>query len=332
MELLSPTDWTEYELIDTGNREKLERFGKHILIRPEPQAVWQKSLPESEWEKISHARYVRMKGNKTSPDEHERGSWIRKPKMPDQWTIGYKYKQMSLNFRLGLTAFGHIGVFPEQAVNWNYVYDLVTQNAKRKTQNAKIKTGIESADSSRVPRPASPDDASRVPRPASRVLNLFAYTGGTSLAAKAAGADVVHVDSVKPVITWAKEMMTASGLDNIRWVVEDAMNFVRREVKRGNQYDGIILDPPAYGRGPDGEKWILEDSIDEIIAISKQLLEPDHGFFVLSLYSMGFSALIPENLVKTRFGNIPGMQSGEFYFDDKAKRKLPLGTFLRFAK
>ncbi|MEI7726984.1 MAG: class I SAM-dependent methyltransferase [Bacteroidota bacterium] len=306
MEILTSTDWTEYELIDTGNREKLERFGKYILIRPEPQAVWQKSLPESEWEKISHARYVRVKGKKTAGDEYERGSWVRKPKMPDQWTICYKYRQMNLNFRLGLTAFGHIGVFPEQAINWNYIYEQI--NRKSKIENRKSSTDV------------------------SRVLNLFAYTGGASLAAKAAGADVVHVDSVKPVITWAKEMMEASGLDNIRWVVEDAMNFVRREVKRGNLYDGIVLDPPAYGRGPDGEKWILEDSIDEIIAICKQLLEPEHGFFVLSLYSMGFSALIPENLVQTRFGTLPGLQSGEFYFPDRAKRKLPLGVFLRFAK
>jgi 23S rRNA (cytosine1962-C5)-methyltransferase len=315
MEILTSTDWTEYELIDTGNREKLERFGKYILIRPEPQAVWQKSMPESEWERLSHARYVRVKGKKSAGDEFERGSWVRKPKMPEQWTIGYKYKQMQLNFRLGLTAFGHIGVFPEQAINWNYVYDIITQNAKRGTE----------AIPSPVTRHPSP-----VTRHPSRVLNLFAYTGGTSLAAKAAGADVVHVDSVKPVITWAKEMMVASGLDNIRWVVEDAMNFVRREVKRGSLYDGIILDPPAYGRGPDGEKWILEDSIDEIVAISKQLLVPENGFFVLSLYSMGFSALIPENLAKTRFGDVPGMQSGEFYFEDKGKRKLPLGTFLRF--
>jgi 23S rRNA (cytosine1962-C5)-methyltransferase len=312
MEILTSADWTDYELIDTGSREKLERFGKYILIRPEPQAVWQKSMPESEWEKLSHARYMRIKGKKTSAEEGERGSWTRKPNMPDRWNIAYRYRQMNLNFRLGLTAFGHIGVFPEQAINWNYIYDLVTQRSKLKDQNQKPVSGI--------------------PHPASRILNLFAYTGGASLAAKAAGADVVHVDSVKPVISWAKEMMEASGLDNIRWVVEDAMNFVRREVKRGNQYDGIILDPPAYGRGPDGEKWILEDSIDEMIAISRQLLNPDHGFFVLSLYSMGFSALIPENLVKTRFGDVPGMQSGEFYFSDKAGRKLPLGTFLRFAK
>jgi len=320
MEILTTTDWTEYELIDTGNREKLERFGKYILIRPEPQAVWQKSLSENEWERLNHARYVRQKGKKNAADDFERGSWIRKPKMPDKWTIGYKYKQMNLNFRLGLTAFGHIGVFPEQAINWNYIYDVITENAKCKTEEP-------SADPSRVTRHASRDEGH-----VSRVLNLFAYTGGSSLAAKAAGADVVHVDSVKPVITWAKEVMEASGLDNIRWVVEDAMNFVRREVKRGNHYDGIILDPPAYGRGPDGEKWILEDSIDEIIAISKQLLVPEHGFFVLSLYSMGFSALIPENLVKTRFGEIPGMQSGEFFFEDKGKRKLPLGTFLRFSR
>ena len=301
MEMLTTTDWTDYELIDTGNREKLERFGKYILIRPEPQAVWQKALPESEWEKISHARSVRIKGKKPTAGEGERGSWTRKPGMPDRWIIGYRYRQMNLNFRLGLTAFGHIGVFPEQAINWNYIYETITKGSKLTTQNMKV-------------------------------LNLFAYTGGASLAAKAAGADVVHVDSVKPVITWAKEMMEASGLDNIRWVVEDAMNFVRREVKRGNLYDGIILDPPAYGRGPDGEKWILEDSVDEIIAISKELLTPEHGFFVLSLYSMGFSALIPENLVKTRFGDIPGLQSGEFFFADRAKRNLPLGTFLRFAK
>ncbi|MDP1621776.1 MAG: class I SAM-dependent methyltransferase [Bacteroidales bacterium] len=314
MEILTSTGWTDYELIDTGSREKLERFGKYILIRPEPQAVWQKSLSEKEWESLSHARYVRMKGKKAAGEESERGSWIRKPKMPDQWNISYQYKQMNLTFRLGLTAFGHIGVFPEQAINWNYIYDIITQRSKLKDQNANGKTEI----------------PSRVTRHTSRVLNLFAYTGGASLAAKAAGADVVHVDSVKPVITWAKEMMEASGLDNIRWVVEDAMNFVRREVKRGNLYDGIILDPPAYGRGPDGEKWILEDSIDEIIALCKQLLVPEQGFFVLSLYSMGFSALIPESLVKTRFGEIPGMECGEFYFEDKAKRKLPLGTFLRF--
>jgi len=311
MELLTTCDWTDYELIDTGNREKLERFGNYILIRPEPQALWQRSLPGTKWESMSHARYVRMKGKKGSGEEGERGSWTRKATMPDRWTIAYRYRQMTLNFRLGLTAFGHIGVFPEQAVNWNYIFDLVVHNATSKVQSAKVEEGNS--------REVSPF----------KVLNLFAYTGGSSLAARAAGADVVHVDSVRPVITWAKEMMEASGLGNIRWVVEDAMNFVRREARRGNRYNGIILDPPAYGRGPDGEKWILEDSIDEMIALCKQLLTPE-GFFVLSLYSMGLSALVPENIVRNHFGEVNELRSGEFFFRDKAGRSLPLGTFLRF--
>ena len=329
MQLLTPTHWTDYELIDTGNREKLERFGKYILIRPEPQAVWQKALPESEWEKMSHARYNRMKGKKSAGDDPERGTWNLKPKMPDQWAINYRYKEMNLTFRLGLTAFGHIGVFPEQAVNWDFIYDTIVHSSKFEVQSSKFKV---QGDLTHIQHPASSiqHPASSIQHPASKILNLFAYTGGSSLAARSAGADVVHVDSVKPVITWAKEIMMASGLDNIRWVVEDAMSFVRREVKRGNHYDGIILDPPAYGRGPDGEKWILEDSIDELIAICKQLLDPEKGFFVLSLYSMGFSALVAESLVKSRFGDIPGMETGEFYFSDRAKRKLPLGTFLRF--
>ena len=303
MELLTPTGWTDYELIDTGNREKLERFGRYTLARPEPQAVWQKSLPESEWISLTDARYVRQRGKKEG-EEGERGSWSVRKGIPDQWTIGYRYKEMKLTFRLGLTAFGHIGVFPEQAENWDYIFEVTPS----------------------LPSPRRGRVGVGVPR----VLNLFAYTGGASLAAKSAGADVVHVDSVRPVITWAKEIMEASGLDGIRWVVEDAMNFARREAKRGNRYDGIILDPPAYGRGPAGEKWVLEESIDELLAVCAQLLAPGKGFFILSLYSMGFSALIAENLVKSHFGEVPGMQSGELYFSDRAGRKLPLGTFLRF--
>lgn len=305
MELISSAHWTDYELIDTGNREKLERFGPWILARPEPQAVWQKSMAEAEWEKLAHARYERIRGKQQGSAEGDRGHWTRKPKMPDQWTIRYAYKGLDLKFRLGLTAFGHIGVFPEQAVNWDFVFDAITQKAKGKRQKS-----------------LTPDNLPRV-------LNLFAYTGGASLASRAAGADTVHVDSVKPVLTWAREIMEASGLDGIRWVAEDALTFVRREVKRGSRYDGIILDPPAYGRGPAGEKWVLEESVNELIAGCSRLLTDD-GFFVLSLYSMGFSALIAENLVKTHFTEVRGLSSGEFYFTDRAGRRLPLGTFLRF--
>ena len=151
------------------------------------------------------------------------------------------------------------------------------------------------------------------------------------MAARAAGADVTHVDSVKPVITWAREIMEASGLDGIRWVVEDALKFVKREVKRGHPYDGIILDPPAYGRGPEGEKWILEESVNEIVGLCSKILNPG-GFFILSLYSMGFSSLIGENLVRTHFPKAEGVEAGEFYFSDRAGRKLPLGTFVRFIR
>jgi 23S rRNA (cytosine1962-C5)-methyltransferase len=301
LQLLTPSHWNDYELIDTGGLEKLERFGKYILARPEPQAVWGKSLAETEWERIAHARYKRTKGiDPSKQDPGEKGDWKLKPGVPEQWGVSYSYKEMHLKFRLGLTSFGHIGVFPEQAVNWIYIYDLLI--------------------------------ASRVTRPASRILNLFAYTGGSSLAARAAGAEVVHVDSVRPVVNWAKENMEASGLNGIHWVVEDAMKFVKRELKRGNRYHGIILDPPAYGRGPEGEKWILQDSIGEMVRACNQLLDPDTGFFILSLYSMGFSALIADSLAKASFGDIAGQEIGELYFTDRSQKKLPLGTLLRFKK
>jgi len=307
MQLLTPEHWKDYELIDSGGLEKLERFGQFILARPEPQAVWRKSLTEADWERFFHARYRRIKGNDPSKSElHEKGEWIRKKSMPDQWTIRYSYQTMNLSFRLGLTAFGHIGIFPEQASNWNFIYDTITHQLA----------------SSPTLEPANPPI---------KVLNLFAYTGAASLAAKAAGADVVHVDSVKPVVNWAREMMEASGLKDIRWVVEDALKFIRREVKRGNRYEGIILDPPAYGRGPDGEKWILQESIDEVITHCAEILTND-GFFILSLYSMGFSGLIGENLVKTHFGMIHSMETGELFIPDQAGRNLPLGTFTRVSK
>lgn len=297
IKLLSPGHWKDYELIDSGGQEKLERFGEFILARPEPQAVWSKSMPEAEWERLLHARYRRIRGTDPAKGENtEKGEWIRKKQMPDQWQMGYNSGKLHLRFRLGLTAFGHIGVFPEQASNWDYIHEAITQH----------------------------------PTTSFKLLNLFAYTGGASLAAKAAGADVVHVDSVKPVVNWAREMMEVSQLKEIRWVVEDALKFIRREAKRGNRYNGIILDPPAYGRGPEGEKWILQESIDELIGLCRSLMPDGKGLFVLSLYSMGFSSLIGENLVRSHFGDIPSMEKGELFIPDRAGRKLPLGTFLRF--
>ena len=215
--------------------------------------------------------------------------------MPDRWMVSYKTDGLNLRMRLALTAFKHVGIFPEQAENWDFIAGSLAK--------------------------------CNVERP--RVLNLFAYTGGASLAACAAGADVTHVDSVKQVVSWSKENMEASGLKDIRWVVEDAFKFVQREVKRGKTYHGIILDPPAYGRGPDGEKWILEKQINDLIGMCSQLLEPGHAFFLINLYSMGFSHVITENMVVSHFPAQP-FESGELLLTDKAGRSLPTGTFLRF--
>lgn len=295
MQLLEPKYWKDYELIDSGNYEKLERFGKYIIARPEPQAVWNKSLTEDEWENLSNAVFKREKG-KSSQDGNEKGEWALRKGMPGQWFIQYDYKDMHLRFRLGLTSFKHVGIFPEQAENWNFIYDIIRNFNQKDT----------------------------------KVLNLFAYTGGASLAAKSAGADVTHVDSVKQVITWSRENMEASGLDNIRWIVEDALKFCRREVKRGKTYHGIILDPPAYGRGPDGEKWILEDNIAELMLLCRQLLEKENCFLILNLYSMGFSSIIAENLIKDYFPHITKYQYGELVIPEKSGKRLPLSVYVRF--
>ena len=293
IELLSPENWADYQLIDSGGYEKLERFGAYRLRRPEPQAVWRKALPEKDWEKQTDA-WFRKENGKSGPEGNEKGEWILRSSMPQQWFITYSYRTMKLRFRLGLTAFKHVGIFPEQAKNWNYIFDTVQHS------------------------PTPPN-----------VLNLFAYTGGASLAAKAAGADVIHVDSVKPVLNWSRENMEASGLDNIRWVCEDALKFVKREVKRGKHYQGIILDPPAYGRGPEGEKWILEDQIAGLMEACNKIVDETGFFCVLNLYSMGFSSLIARNLVNDYFPNIKEISSGELFLPDQTGRKLPLSVFCR---
>jgi 23S rRNA (cytosine1962-C5)-methyltransferase len=286
MLLLTPQNFPDYELLDTGNFEKLERFGKFITIRPEPQAVWNKVLPEQEWQRKAHVKFV--------PKSSNSGDWKRlRDNMPDQWTMQYGLPDnKKITFRLGLTAFKHVGIFPEQAVNWNYIY---THLRKCKAEKP-------------------------------RFLNLFAYTGGASLAAKAAGADVTHVDSIKQVVTWANENQKLSQLDNIRWLVDDALKFVKREARRGNFYNGIILDPPAYGHGPDGEKWKLEDNIGEMMQYVTQLLDEKEHFLILNAYSLGFSALILQNLLR-----VDNLETGELYLKATSGTVLPLGVFGRFS-
>lgn len=290
------TRFDNYQLLDSGGFEKLERFGRMTVRRPEPQAVWQKSLPEEEWRRAADASFLRDARN------DERGEWsFAGPHTPQQWHVDYAYKGMRLRMRLGLTSFKHVGIFPEQAANWEFVYDRCRELH---------------------------DTLQRPPR----VLNLFAYTGGATLAACAAGAETVHVDSVRQVVTWARENMEASRLEGIRWIVEDALKFVRREVRRGNRYDGIILDPPAYGRGTDGEKWILEENIGEMLALCSELLQPGDAFLVLNLYSMGLSSLLARTAVHQAFGAPAGEQFGELYFEDRFGKRLPLGTYYRMVR
>ncbi|MES2512497.1 MAG: class I SAM-dependent methyltransferase [Bacteroidota bacterium] len=289
MQLLTPTHWQDYELIDCGDFEKLERFGKYITIRPEPQAVWKKKYSEAEWEKQAHVKFV--------PKSSSSGEWKAFKKMPEQWTINYPLGKKEITLRLGLTSFKHVGVFPEQACNWDVIFDYLSSLEKPK------------------------------------FLNLFAYTGGASIAARAAGADVTHVDSIKQVVNWANENMQKSNLDNIRWMIDDALKFVKKEQRRGNLYQGIILDPPAFGHGPNGEKWKLEDNILEMIDSVLQILDPKQHLLILNAYSLGFSALVPQNLLEPFAAkHKSNLSIGELYLDAKSGIKLPLGVWGRLEK
>ena len=310
--------WKDYELIDSGNFEKLERFGQYVMARPEPKALWDKSMSDSDWDRAIHTRFRTGAGFGKAGKE-DSGTWEKKKKMNDQWTIRYSSPQPGLDFRLrlGLTSFKHVGVFPEQSSNWEYIY--------RQTKALSEKAAAEG-------------------KPGPKVLNLFAYTGAASLAAKAAGADVTHLDSVRQVVTWARENMELSHLDNIRWVVEDALKFARREARRGNVYQGIILDPPAYGHGPDGEKWKLDECLFDILKCVASILAPKDSYMVLNLYSNGYSAVLGETTVRQAFGMGPAPESGstahegtvidcgELVLRDSFGKNLPLSIFVRMSR
>ncbi len=296
-----PQNWKDYELLDSGRGAKLERFGEYVLARPEPKALWDKSMSDAEWNRLAHTRFTPGAGFGKAGKE-DSGTWERLRNMPDQWWIRYNGGP-KFSLRLGLTSFKHVGVFPEQAANWDYIF--------RQTSDIAAKTGS---------------------RP--KVLNLFAYTGAASLAAKCAGADVTHLDSVRQVVTWAHENQNRSGLRDIRWVVEDAMKFAGREARRGNLYQGIILDPPAYGHGPDGEKWKLDECLFDMMKTVGKILAPENSFLVLNLYSNGFSAILGETVVRQAFGltSDTALESGELVIMDRFGKNLPLSIFVRLRR
>lgn len=245
-------DWQDYELIDASAGERLERWGDILLIRPDPQIIWDSEKKDPRWQS-AHARYHRS--NKGG------GHWEPYKKMPDVWQIGRK----GLTFRLKPMGFKHTGLFPEQAVNWDYVSEII----------------------SKAGRPV-------------KVLNLFGYTGAATLACLKAGASVTHVDASKGMVQWAKENAAASGLADrpVRWLVDDCVKFVGREQRRGNTYDGIIMDPPSYGRGPGGEVWKLEEQLDGLLRLCLSVLSREPLFLVLNSYTTGLSPAVMEYLLK----------------------------------
>jgi 23S rRNA (cytosine1962-C5)-methyltransferase len=290
-----PAAWRDYELIDSGDFEKLERFGQYTLIRPEPQALWKKKLSDAQWREMAHARFAREQKDKYRFTDDVKGGWSRQRGMPESWEITYRHNELHLRLRLALTGFGHVGMFPEQGSNWNFIYKTLRSWSL----------------------------------PQARVLNLFAYTGAASVVARMAGADVVHCDASRPGLNWANQNMQLNGQADIRWVYEDAFKFVKRELRRGSRYHGIIMDPPPYGRGPEGEKWSLQEKLDEIVGMAVQLLEPDNSFLILSLYAAGLSPLVGFNVVKT-YLPADKIECGEFCLKSRHDRDLPMGTFLRF--
>ena len=247
-------EYEDYKLLDMANGEKLERWGKYLLIRPDPQIIWSKKKNPKLWD-MADARYVRSNTGG--------GHWNVKTKLPDSWQIGID----NLTFNIKPMGFKHTGLFPEQAVNWNYMIDKIT---KRKNEKKETK-----------------------------VLNLFAYTGGATVACLFAGASVCHVDSSKGMVSWAKENVISSGLKDmpVRFIVDDVIKFVKREIRRGNKYDAIIMDPPSYGRGANGEVWSIDKNLEELLKLSVELLSDNPAFVIINTYTGGLSGTVISNLL-----------------------------------
>ena len=290
-----------YELLDSGQEEKLERFGEVVLARPDPQALWEKHLPEEAWQK-AQGRYVR--GGRE-------GEWLTDgTTLPKEWGI----ELGGFNFVIRPTSFKHTGLFPEQLANWEWVGDALHKTSLLRRDKQAPNSSAENF----VPS----------------VLNLFGYTGGATLAAARAGASVTHVDASKVAVAWAKENAVASGLGEapIRWMVDDAMLFVKREIKRGKRYDGIIMDPPAFGHGPKDELWKIENDFIELVRLCGELLSDQPLFFLMSGYAAGYSPLaFAYNLeqFEKKFGG--GVTCGDLTIEEKGSgRLLPCGIFARW--
>lgn len=277
-----------YELLDSGDGEKLERYGKYTFRRPDPQALWAKNLSLKQWNE-AHFSFRR---------DGKKGDWIMANGVEERWKMEFA----DLQFWIRPTAFKHTGLFPEQASNWNWMRSKI-QASKRKDI---------------------------------KVLNLFGYTGGATLACAQAGASVVHVDGSKVAIGWGKDNAVLSGLSEkpIRWILDDAREFVRREIKRGNKYDGILLDPPAFGHGPNKELWKIEEHLPELLKMCGEILSDDPLFFLINGYASGYSAIAYENNLTPMLEKFGGVfEKGELTLEEsQTQRLLPCGIFARWSK
>jgi 23S rRNA (cytosine1962-C5)-methyltransferase len=278
-------DWKDYEILDMANGEKLEKWKDVILVRPDPQIIWKsKSFPER-W-KNANARYIRSSTGG--------GNWDFNKKVPANWQVKYK----ELIFNIKPMGFKHTGLFPEQAVNWDWMINKI-QHANRDI----------------------------------KVLNLFAYTGGATVACSYAGASVCHVDSSKGMVTWAKENITSSGLQNnpVRYIIDDVVKFVSREIRRGNKYDAIIMDPPSYGRGTNGEVWKFEENISDLVELCTKALSDRPLFFLINSYTTGISSTVLENILRLNIKAKGKLSSGELGLPMKdSNLVLPCGIFSRW--
>ncbi len=316
---------SDYALFDSGDGEKLERFGKIILSRPDPQALWAKKLSSAEWKK-SDGYFTR---------EESGGKWSLKSGVPSKWEISIG----GLKFWIKPTAFKHTGLFPEQSVNWEWMRGIikaVEDKVSQDTPSASADAASGSPSPSLSPKRPSKSLSSTA---SLEVLNLFGYTGGATLACAQAGAKVVHIDSSKSAVTWARENADISGLKDapIRWIIEDARVFVEREIKRGRKYDAIIMDPPAFGHGPTSELWKIEEHFLLLVENCKKLLSDNPIFFVINGYSAGYSAVAYENVLLPLVEKFGGeIEIGELTIQEEVEKEssprlLPAGIFARWS-
>lgn len=284
--VVSPSDWTDYELIDSGDGEKLERFGDYTVIRPDPRIIWHKMAPIADWSRVD-AQYIR--------NSVTEGTWKFNRQPPNPWIIRYG----KIAFTLKPTDFKHTGVFPEQAVNWNWILDSKRSGCLN-------------------------------------ILNLFAYTGGSTQAALLSGCRVTHVDSAKSAISWAHDNIRAAGINegSVRWIIDDVPKFIKREIKRRHKYDGIIMDPPRFGRGSKGEVWKLEKDLPNLLTSLREILVPEPEYVIVNIYAADISALALKNLFSQTFSQLKGQtECFELALKETFSRRLvPSGICARWSK